>query len=90
LNKTIHHSDGNDIALMDKIAEEDQSERLINHMALKKLISELDEREQDLIRMRFFEERTQSQVANVLGVSQVQISRMEKKILLQLRNRLTG
>lgn len=91
LNKTIHHSDGNDIALMDKIAEEeDQSERLINHMALKKLLSELDEREQSLIQMRYFEERTQSQVAEVLGVSQVQISRMEKKLLLQLRNRLTG
>lgn len=89
LNKTIYYSDGSDIALMDKIAEEvDQNERLVNHMALKKILSELDEREQRLIRMRFFEERTQTQVAEVLGVSQVQVSRMEKKILLQLRSRL--
>lgn len=89
LNKTIYHSDGSDIVLMDKIAEEtDQNERLINHMALKKIISELDEREQSLIRMRFFEERTQTQVAQVLGISQVQVSRMEKKLLLHLREQL--
>ncbi len=89
LNKTIYHSDGSDIVLMDKIAEEvDQNERLINHMALKKIISELEEREQSLIRMRFFEERTQMQVAQVLGISQVQVSRMEKKLLLRLREQL--
>lgn len=89
LNKTIYHSDGNDIALMDKIAEEvDRNERLVDHIALKKILSELDEREQSLIRMRYFEERTQTQVAEVLGVSQVQVSRMEKKLLLQLRSRL--
>ena len=89
LNKTIYHSDGSDIALMDKIAEEvDRNEQLVNHIALKKILSELDEREQSLIRMRFFEERTQTQVAEVLGVSQVQVSRMEKKLLLQMRSRL--
>lgn len=89
LNKTIYYSDGSDIILMDKIAEEvDRNEQLINHMALKKIISELDERDQSLIRMRFFEERTQTQVAKMLGVSQVQVSRMEKKLLLRLRNQL--
>ena len=89
LNKTIYYSDGSDIALMDKIAEEvDRNEQLVNHIALKKILSELDEREQNLIRMRFFEDRTQTQVAEVLGVSQVQVSRMEKKLLLRLRSRL--
>ncbi len=89
LDKTIYYSDGNDITLMDKIAEEvDRNERLVNHMALKKILSELDEREQNLIRMRFFEDQTQTQVAEVLGVSQVQVSRMEKKLLLRLRSRL--
>ena len=89
LNKTIYYSDGSDIALMDKIAEEvDRNEQLVNHIALKKILSELDEREQNLIRMRFFEDRTQAQVAEVLGVSQVQVSRMEKKLLLRLRSRL--
>lgn len=89
LDKTIYYSDGNDITLMDKIAEEvDRNERLVNHMALKKILSELDEREQNLIRMRFFEERTQTQVAEVFGVSQVQVSRMEKKLLMHMRSRL--
>ena len=77
------------ISDLDKIAEEvDRNEQLVNRMALKKILSELDEREQSLIRMRFFEERTQTQVAEVLGVSQVQVSRMEKKLLLRMRSRL--
>ena len=89
LDKTIYYSDGNDITLMDKIAEEvDRNERLVNHMALKKILSELDAREQNLIRMRFFEEQTQTQVAEVLGVSQVQVSRMEKRLLQRMRARL--
>ena len=89
MDKTIYYSDGNDITLMDKIAEEvDRNERLVNHMALKTILSELDEREQNLIRMRYFEEQTQTQVAEVLGVSQVQISRMEKKLLQRMRSRL--
>ena len=57
----------------------------MNHMLLQQLLEGLEETERELIRLRYFEEKTQSEVAAVLGTSQVQVSRMEKKILLRLR-----
>lgn len=91
--KTIYQSDGNEIRLVDKVASQTQSpdygdeekEKLLNHMLLQQLLEGLDETERKLIRLRYFEEKTQSEVAAVLGISQVQVSRMEKKILLRLR-----
>ncbi len=91
LSKTVYQNDGKAVLLMDKIAEdEDESERLINHIALNEVMHEMGEREQQLIKLRYFEEKTQVEVAYRLGISQVQVSRMEKKILLELRRRLTG
>lgn len=91
--KTIYQSDGNEIRLVDKVASQTQSpdygdeekEKLLNHMLLQQLLEGLDETERKLIHLRYFEEKTQSEVAAVLGISQVQVSRMEKKILLRLR-----
>lgn len=51
-------------------------------------MEKLGEMEQELIRLRFFEDRTQTEVAKVLGISQVQVSRLEKKILIQMRQNL--
>ena len=51
-------------------------------------MDKLGEMEQELIRLRFFEDRTQTEVAKVLGISQVQVSRLEKKILIQMRQNL--
>ena len=59
-------------------------------MLLETLLSHLDERERKLIILRFFENRTQVQVADVLGMSQVQVSRMEKKVLLRMRKEAVG
>ncbi len=91
--KTIYQSDGNEIRLVDKVASQSQSpeyideekEKLLNHMLLQQLLEGLEETERELIRLRYFEEKTQSEVAAVLGTSQGQVSRMEKKILLRLR-----
>jgi RNA polymerase sporulation-specific sigma factor len=52
---------------------------------VEELLAALPEQEQQLIRMRYFEEHTQSEVAQDLGISQVQVSRMEKKILMRMR-----
>jgi len=57
-------------------------------MLLKQLLDELDERERMLIRMRYFQNRTQTEVAKEMGISQVQVSRLEKKILLQMRHKI--
>ncbi len=64
-----------------------EKEEVLNHMLLEQLLSELDEKERELISMRYFQEQTQTQVAQKLGISQVQVSRMEKKILVRMRAR---
>jgi len=88
LYKTIYQGDGNAIFLMDRIEEkENKNEVLLNHMVLKDVLESLEEKEQKLIRMRYFEEKTQNQVAAALSMTQVQVSRMEKKILQKMRGR---
>ena len=87
--KSIYQSDGNEIYLVDKLPEEkDENEKLLNNMLLKQLLNELGEEEKQLIELRYFREMTQMQVAKILGISQVQVSRTEKKILLKMRQKL--
>ena len=57
---------------------------------LEQLLAELPEKERKLIIMRYLQDRSQTEVARMMGVSQVQVSRLEKKILKQMRERLTG
>ena len=90
LHKTIYQGDGNAITLMDKLEETtDANEELLNRMALEELLGALGENERKLIEMRYFEEKTQMEIAKEMGISQVQVSRMEKKILLRMRGYLT-
>ena len=67
------------------IHEDTEKEQILNHMLLEQLLGKLDDRELELIRMRYFQDKTQVEVAKYMGISQVQVSRMEKRILLQLR-----
>ncbi|MBD5488643.1 MAG: SigB/SigF/SigG family RNA polymerase sigma factor [Lachnospiraceae bacterium] len=67
------------------IHEDTEKEQILNHMLLEQLLGKLDDREMELIRMRYFQDKTQVEVAKYMGISQVQVSRMEKRILLQLR-----
>ena len=60
----------------------------MNHMLMEQLLAELTEQERSLIEMRYFENKTQTEVAKKLGVSQVQVSRLEKKILLKMREKV--
>ncbi|MDE6942581.1 MAG: sigma-70 family RNA polymerase sigma factor, partial [Lachnospiraceae bacterium] len=69
----------------DMLGREGESEEVVNRLLLEKLLNELDEREKNLIRLRYFENRTQMQVAGDLGMSQVQVCRLEKKALLRMR-----
>lgn len=62
-----------------------EKEELLNHMLLKQLLDSLEPSERELICMRYFQNKTQMEIASMLGISQVQVSRMEKKILLRLR-----
>jgi len=89
LQKTIYQGEGNEIRLMDKIVEEEgQEEKVLNHLFLKQLLNALDEQDRELICLRYFANKTQGEVGAVLGISQVQVSRREKKILQELRSRV--
>lgn len=91
LSKTIYQSDGNSISLMDKLEEQrDDNKALIDKITIGDLMKHLDEKEREIIRLRYFEEKTQTEIAKLMGVSQVQVSRLEKKILLNMRNRLVS
>ena len=87
LHKVIYRNDGNAIYLADKIANErDENEDSLNHIMLEKMMKQLTDKEQELIRLRYFENQTQSQIASRIGISQVQVSRHEKKILIKMRD----
>lgn len=66
----------------------DETNSLINKMCINKLIKELKKREQEIIILRYYKDQTQKEVGEKLGISQVQVSRIEKKILLDMRNKL--
>ena len=68
--------------------EDREKEEILNHMLLEQLLDELGDSERNLIKMRYFENMTQVQVARILGISQVQVSRTEKKILQGMRKNL--
>ena len=84
--QTIYQSDGSELYLVDKMADDaPQEEQLLNRITIEQLIGRLEPKEQKLITLRYFEGRTQSLVADTMGMTQVQVSRMEKKILHKMR-----
>ncbi len=93
LYSSVYQSDGSEIYLVDQVACKEKeggstTETLVNHLLLEQLLGQLGDSERKLIQMRYFENMTQVQVARILGISQVQVSRTEKKILLRMRNNL--
>ena len=87
LYRTVYQSEGTDISLIDKIPEkENAEEHLLNRIFLEEILGKLESSDRKLIYMRYFQDMTQTQVAEQLGVSQVQVSRMEKRILKKLRS----
>ena len=86
LQKSVYQSDGNEICLEDKVEDRrDAVSELMNHVVLENMLKVLDPEEKSLIHMRYYEEMTQSQIAAKMQKTQVQISRMEKKILKKMR-----
>jgi len=83
--KPLYQKDGQEISLMDRLSEESREEDVLNHMLLGQLLNALDKEERQLIYLRYFKDETQSEVGRKMGISQVQVSRLEKKILKQMR-----
>ena len=89
LYKTIYQGDGNAIYLIDKIEEtKNENEIMIDRLALKEIMDNMEEKDRNLIRLRYFMDKTQTDIAKELGISQVQVSRLEKKILKAMREKL--
>ena len=90
--KTVYQSDGNEIYLLDQIGGkvDSEGEQVLNRMLLDSLLEKLDGKERLLIQLRFCENQTQVETACRLGMTQVQVSRREKKILAALRSELFG
>lgn len=86
LNRT-YQSEGKEVAVQDRIpSEENMEDKIIENIALKQAMHDLSERERKLIELRYYQNKTQMETSKEFGVSQVQISRMEKKILAKLKN----
>ena len=85
LFEKINDSDDKSLCLMDKIPSQTKDEDLIDRVILKAVIKELTQREKKIIIMRYFRDMTQSDIAKQLGVSQVQVSRLENKILEKIK-----
>ena len=89
--QTVYQGDGNEIYLVDRIPEKkDETEKLIDRMTIHQLLDLLEEDERKLIQYRYFEEKTQTAAAELLGISQVQVSRLEKKVLVKKRKNRVG
>lgn len=88
--KSVYQNDGSEIFMVDQLADEkqDEQEAVLNHLVVRQLINGLPQKEQKLIRLRYYQDKTQTEVAKVLGISQVQVSRLEKKILLGMRQKM--
>ncbi len=84
--QTVYQSDGSELYLVDKVADESrEEERLLDQVVIEQLILRLEPKERQLIHLRYFEGKTQSRVADDMGMTQVQVSRMEKKVLHKMR-----
>ena len=90
---TSNQSDkeGKKLSILDKISTGKNEEEIItNKIVIKQLLKELEERDREIILLRFFKEKTQTEVARILGISQVQVSRIERKVLDKMKNKLTS
>lgn len=89
LYETIHQDDGSPILLIDRIScNAGEDVEIIDRLVLKEVLSALDPKERQIIMLRYFKDMTQCQVAEILGMSQVQVSRVEKKIIGKLRQNM--
>lgn len=77
-------------SLIDKLSDSSNEEDMLNKLTLKDCIQKLPQKEKLLIVLRYYKDKTQSEIAKILGVSQVQVSRLESKIITKLKKELIG
>jgi len=90
LYNTVGDSDSSNVLLIDKLNNESNDEEvdLVDKIDLRMVLNTLNPREKQIIVLRYFKEKTQVQIAKMLGISQVQVSRIEKKILDEIKRKI--
>ncbi len=90
LYATVHQGDGQPVFLIDKVQKRngESEEKIVDKLSLKQIIGKLETKERQIIVLRYFHDKTQSDVAKIVGVSQVQVSRIEKKVLQKMATML--
>lgn len=89
LYDVVHQDDGSPVLLIDKISKTvDEDAEVIDKIILKEAINNLDSKSRQIIILRYFKDKTQIQVAKLLGISQVQVSRIEKRVLKLMKEKL--
>lgn len=89
LHSSVYEGGSNSILLIDKVnANEEEEGEIVDKLVLSQILDNLDERDKKIIILRYFKEKTQTQVAQIMGISQVQVSRIEKKIIEQFRKQI--
>lgn len=84
------NKDGKQLTIFEKISTgKNEEEAITNKIVVNQLIDELEDRDKEIILLRFFKEKTQTEVAKILGISQVQVSRIERKILNNMRMKIS-
>lgn len=92
IHQTVHEGDGDPIYLIDQLTAEESGRdgSLLDRVALREELARLEPREQRILELRFFRDKTQTEVAQILGCSQVQVSRLERRALDRIRNQISA
>lgn len=89
IHETVYENDGDPITLLDQIVDHTTDGKWFDKIALREAIENLSDREKLIVYLRYYKDQTQSEVAERLGISQVQVSRLEKKILEDIKNQMS-
>lgn len=91
LYEPVYTDGGDTLYVMDQVSDKkNKEETWVEHLSLREAMKRLNERENEIITLRFFEGKTQMEVAQIIGISQAQVSRLEKNALKIMRNYLAG
>ena len=89
LYEPVYSDSGDAICVMDQVRDvKNTDESWLEHIALSEAVSKLGQRERDVLAMRFYDGKTQMEVASEIGISQAQVSRLEKNAISQIRKHL--
>ncbi len=90
--ETLHQDDGDPIYLLDQLSEKEEGSMFprLDSIAVKQLLKQLPDRDRMILLWRFFADKTQGEIASKLGLSQVQVSRLERQALKKLRDMMEG